>query len=198
MSADANDIAATLRGDGVAFERIMQRHQQKIATHMWQFTRDRGTYEELVADVFVEAYMNLRSYRAEAPLIHWLMALATRVGYRHWKQQTRRRCRREVHLEEDQPPVVVSRASTEHEAADEVHYLLAQLPPRDRLVLTLLYLEGCTVDDAARLAGWSRTMTKVQAHRARKKLERLVASRTESAGSSQTEGDEDEKIARSL
>jgi len=196
MSDDANDIAATLRGDGAAFEQIMHRHQQGIAAHMWRFTRDRGVYEELVAEVFVEAYVSLRSFRSEAPLIHWLMAVATRVGYRHWKQQARRRDRREVQLEEGHLPVVESRTATVHDAADEVHYLLAQLPPRDRLVLTLLYLEGCTVDEAARLAGWSRTMTKVQAHRARKKLERLVASRTRSAGSSQPEGDGDEDIAR--
>lgn len=198
MTADSSDIAATLRGDGAAFERIMQRHQQRIATHMWRFTRDRGIYEELVSDVFVEAYLNLRSYRAEAPLIHWLMALATRVGYRHWKQLARQRGRGEVRLEEDCLPGGESRTAAEHEAADEVHFLLAQLPPRDRLVLTLLYLEGCTVDEAARLAGWSRTMTKVQAHRARKKLENLVQSRRHSTHSASSKGEGHEAVARGL
>ena len=56
------------------------------------------------------------------------------------------------------------------DAAGRVHALLAELPPRDRLVLTLIYLEGCSVSEAAEQAGWSQTMTKVQAHRARKKL----------------------------
>jgi RNA polymerase sigma-70 factor (ECF subfamily) len=174
MTDDTVDIAATLRGDGAAFERIMKRHQQRIGTHMWRFTRDHMVYEELVADVFVAAYLNLRSYRAEAPFVHWLMALATRVGYRHWKAQARTRSRGHVRLEEHRVPGADSGAAGIQEAADEVHFLLAALPPRDRLVLTLIYLEGCTVDEAARLAGWSRTMTKVQAHRARKKLEALV------------------------
>jgi RNA polymerase sigma-70 factor (ECF subfamily) len=57
-----------------------------------------------------------------------------------------------------------------------VHRVLAQLPPRDRLVLTLVYLQGCTIDEAATLAGWTRTMTKVQAHRARGKLKKLLES----------------------
>jgi RNA polymerase sigma-70 factor (ECF subfamily) len=61
------------------------------------------------------------------------------------------------------------------ERAEEVlHRLLAGLPPRDRLVLTLIYLEGASVAQAAELTGWSRTMVKVQAHRARAKLRRLV------------------------
>jgi RNA polymerase sigma-70 factor (ECF subfamily) len=53
--------------------------------------------------------------------------------------------------------------------------LLAQLRPRDRLVLTLRYLEGCDVAETARRTGWTRGMVKVQAVRAKKKLEKLVA-----------------------
>jgi RNA polymerase sigma-70 factor (ECF subfamily) len=51
---------------------------------------------------------------------------------------------------------------------------LEQLPPRDRLVLTLLYLESRSVAEAAELAGWSESMVKVQAHRARQKLRALL------------------------
>jgi RNA polymerase sigma-70 factor (ECF subfamily) len=173
--ADRRDIAATLLGDSDAYARLVARHQPRVAAHMWRFTRDRTVYEELVQDVFVEAYMNLRSYRATAPLEHWIMKIATRVGYRHWKQQARRRDRRELSLADyDAAAPGTGQSAEQHEAAEQVHRLLAQLPPRDRLVLTLLYLEGCTMEEAANLAGWSRTMTKVQAHRARGKLRRML------------------------
>ncbi|MFM8477846.1 MAG: sigma factor-like helix-turn-helix DNA-binding protein [Planctomycetaceae bacterium] len=36
-----------------------------------------------------------------------------------------------------------------------MHLLLARLPPPDRLVLTLIYLDGCTVAEAADRAGWT-------------------------------------------
>jgi RNA polymerase sigma factor (sigma-70 family) len=61
------------------------------------------------------------------------------------------------------------------EAASLVHRLLAQLRPRDRLVLTLRYLEGCDVAETARRMGWTRGMVKIQSQRARKRLENLVA-----------------------
>ena len=54
-----------------------------------------------------------------------------------------------------------------------MHRLLAQLPPRDRLVLTLRYLEECDVAETARRIGWTQTMVKVQTLRARKKLEKI-------------------------
>jgi RNA polymerase sigma-70 factor (ECF subfamily) len=61
--------------------------------------------------------------------------------------------------------------------ADDVAAALEQLPPRDRLVLTLLYLESRSVAEAADLAGWSQTMVKVQAYRARGKLRKLLETR---------------------
>ncbi|MCE9555446.1 MAG: RNA polymerase sigma factor [Planctomycetes bacterium] len=180
-TADRRDIDATLQGDSDAYARLVARYQPRVAAHMWRFTRDRLTYDELVHDVFVEAYLNLQSYRAAAPLEHWLMKIATRVGYRHWKQRARRRDRNEMPLTEYDAAAADTSASQQtaeqHEAAEEVHRVLNLLPPRDRLVLTLVYLEGCTIDQAAELAGWSRTMTKVQAHRARGKLKKLLEDR---------------------
>ena len=52
--------------------------------------------------------------------------------------------------------------------------MLEKLAPRDRLVLTLLYLESRSVAEAADLAGWSESMVKVQAHRARKRFRNLL------------------------
>jgi RNA polymerase sigma-70 factor (ECF subfamily) len=141
---------------------------------MWKFTRDRQVYEELVQDVFVEAYLNLRSYRGAAPLSHWLMKIATRAGYRYWKQRAKKRAQAAMSLADYDVSARDTETVEQQEAAEEVHRLLALLPPRDRLVLTLIYLEGCTIEQAAALAGWTRTMTKVQAHRARMKLRKLL------------------------
>ena len=62
------------------------------------------------------------------------------------------------------------------EAAEAVHVMLARLAPRDRLVLTLLYLEQCSVAEAAGLCGWTQTMVKVQAYRAKETLPETVGS----------------------
>ena len=142
-----------------------------IARRMLRFTRDRQRVEELVHDCFVEAYLSLRSYRGDSPLEHWLSKIATRVGYRHWKTQRRDR-QRMVQLQSVPPRS--SAPATASDASELAGYLLDQLSPRDRLAITLLHLEGRSVPEAAELAGWSQTMMKVQAHRARKKLRALL------------------------
>ncbi len=171
--ADARDIRASLAGDSDAYGRLLGRYQQEIARRMWRFTRDRGELEELVQDVFVEAYLGLRRFRGCSPFLHWLNRIATRVGYRFWKR--RRQARVELPLQDwDELAEADSQPLEAREAAEKLHELLGQLPPRDRLALTLLYLEELPVAEAAERAGWSRTMMKVQAHRARKKLRALL------------------------
>ena len=169
---DANlaDVRAAASGDGEAYGRVIRRYQDSIARRMLRFTRDPRTVEELVHDVFVEAYFSLKTFRGDAPFEHWLQRIATRVGYRHWTQRSRSSSHADVHLYE---PEAASDASA-LDTADEVAVALEKLPPRDRLVLTLLYLESRSVAEAADLAGWSESMVKVQAHRARKKLRALL------------------------
>jgi RNA polymerase sigma-70 factor (ECF subfamily) len=167
---DWADVQASLHGDGDGYARLVRRYQQDIGVYMWRFTRQRGAWEELVHDVFVEAYLGLASYKGRAPLLHWLKRIATRVGYRFWRRRERRR--REGPLTEDATATLVCPDQQEaaRQAGELAHRLLARLSPRDRLVMTLMYLEGCTTAEIAELTGWSQSMVKVQAHRARKRL----------------------------
>jgi len=174
-AADWRDIQAALDGDGDAYSRLVRRYQQPIAASMWRFTRDRGQWEELVQDVFVEAYLALGTYRGLSPLLHWLRRIATRVGYRWWKQRTRRQALTPSLVQDWDRLLADDRGdSSPSEAAQVVHAILDRASVRDRLVLTLLYLEGCTVEETARRTGWSVTMVKVQAFRARKRLAKIL------------------------
>jgi len=174
---DAEDIALTRRGDPDAYRRLIERHQGHVSKILWRFSRDRSVHEELVQDVFVEAYLSLNTFRAKAPFEHWLARIATRVGYRFWKEKARRKEAEPFSLAEwdsieSDEEVIESVAADQ--AAELLHRLLEQLPPRDRLVLMLRYLEGFDVAETARRTGWTRTMVKVQALRAREKLRKLI------------------------
>jgi len=179
MGGDAEDIGNAREGDPDAYQRLVERYQDHVARILWRFSRDRATHEELVQDVFVEAYLSLHTYRGQAPFGHWLARIATRVGFRFWKEKAKARETKAFSLAEwdevadDGDAVAALEAD---QAAELLHRLLEQLPPRDRLVLMLRYLEGCDVAETARRTGWTKTMVKVQALRARAKLKKLVES----------------------
>jgi RNA polymerase sigma-70 factor (ECF subfamily) len=174
---DLEDVRGSRRGDPQAYRRLVERHQKHVARIMWRFSRNTQLHEELVQDVFVEAYLSLNGYRGDSPFAHWLARIATRVGYRYWKRQSRLENNRTFSLE--QWPRVATQAESLRDAGEAgvlVHNLLAALPPRDRLVLTLRYLEGCSVAETAQRTGWTGTLVKVQTLRARKKLKKLLES----------------------
>ena len=174
---DREDLELTRQGDPDAYQRLVEHYQDHVARIVWRFSRDRGVHEELVQDVFVEAYLSLNTYRGKAPLDHWLARIATRVGYRFWKEKARQKETEPFSLAEWDEVAsdndAIDRIEAD-QAADMLHRLLEQLPPRDRLVLTLRYLDGCDVAETSRRTGWTRTMVKVQALRARDKLKKLI------------------------
>jgi RNA polymerase sigma-70 factor (ECF subfamily) len=172
QEADRSDIAASLAGDGEAFRRIVERHQSSIARRMRRFARDAATVEELVQDVFVEAYFSLGGFSGKAPFEHWLNRIATRVGYAFLKKRKKQMklAGNDIELEN----CVAAEPVNPDEAAQILHRVLDQLSPRDRLVVTLMYLENRSVTDTAAMTGWSQTMVKVQAFRARSKLRKLL------------------------
>jgi RNA polymerase sigma-70 factor (ECF subfamily) len=176
-SDDLDDVRLTRRGDPEAYRRLIERHQDHVARMLWRFSRDRRVHEELVQDVFVEAYLSLRGYNGKAPLDHWLARIATRVGYRYWKEKARRKGAEPFDLEKWDEAVSDGHAAAALEPDDAgalLHQVLAQMAPRDRLVLTLRYLEQCDVVETARRTGWTKTMVKVQTLRARNRLRKLV------------------------
>ena len=174
---DLNDVKRTRDGDPDAYRRLIERHQDHVARILWRFSRNRRIHEELVQDVFVEAYLSLSNYAGKAPFEHWLARIATRVGYRYWKERARSRTFEPFDLHEWDEATGDGQASPVPEpdhAAELLHRLLDQIPPRDRLVLTLRYLDQCDVAETARRTGWTRTMVKVQTLRARNKLRKLI------------------------
>lgn len=179
---DQTDLAASLEGDEEAFANLVRRYEHRIFAQMWKFCRDREQCAELVQDVFVEAFYSLRTYRANAPFLHWLSRIATRTGYRFWKQRTK--ASRNVPLSEWDGAEEADDADGAHgaeigaepdgtrgaRAAQVLYRLLERLKPADRLVLTLQYFEDCDTEEIARRTGWPQSVIKMRAFRARRRL----------------------------
>ena len=175
-TADIGDIRLSLGGDSEAYRRLIEKYQQHVSKIMWKFTRDAGSHEELVQDVFVEAYLSLRTYKAKAPLGHWLARIATRVGYRYWKESESKKKTEHFSFEEwDRIAEQNIEESDPSAAAELLHKLLAELGSRDRLVLSLRYIERCSIEETAQRTGWTKSMVKVQSWRARNKLKKMFA-----------------------
>ena len=140
--------------------------------------------EDLAQEVFVKMLTRLDQYEARAgtPFEHWVSRLAVRTCLDALKAEDRRPELRWGDLPEEQAawlefmledasPTPVASASS---ARELIETLLAQLPPNDRLVITLIDLQEKSVREVSEMTGWSVTRVKVRAFRARRKLRKLA------------------------
>ena len=175
-NTDWSDVTASVRGDDEAYGRLVRRYEKPITGLLWRFTRDPAQCEELVQQVFVDAYFSLKTYRGDAPLLHWLRKIATRTGYRFWREKAKGP--QETSLPEfdvlEEIEAVEEDRIDPAEAAAVLHSLLGRLPPDDRLVLTLMYFEDCSTKEIAERVGWTRAKVKTQALRARRKMKEIA------------------------
>lgn len=144
----------------------------------------RTAEEDLAQEVFVKLFARLDQYqpRAGIPFAHWVSRLTVRTCLDALRAERRRPELRwsdlseeqsdwlEYMLEDDLPPPDTAPAS----ARELLDHLLSQLPADDRLVIRLLDLEQKSVREIAGLTGWSVTLVKVRAFRARRKLRKLA------------------------
>lgn len=170
---DERDLASARTGDEAAYARLVRRHQPAVAALLWRFTRDPAELDDLVQTVFVEAYFGLGRYRGAAPLAHWLARIATRAGYRFWKKRSRREAPASL---DGIDPAAATDDADPAAAGRLAHDLLSRLPAPERLVLTLMYLEECSVRQIAERMGWTRPMVKMRAYRARRRLKAIATS----------------------
>src|SRR5438874_1417688 len=179
---DAELIAAVLKGDTASFEPLVARYSPRIFATARRYARRESEVEDIVQEVWTKAYQKLSSFRGEAPFEHWLMRLTVRTCYDFLRGHQRNRETSFTELsapETDWLDRFVANPDDAGENADAARQLVArvleQLSPAARLVITLLEIEDRSVKEIAGLTGWSVTLVKVRAFRARAEMRKLLA-----------------------
>src|SRR5688500_6677468 len=134
--------------------------------------------EDLAQIVFVKVFQNIDQYHGDAPFPHWVSRIAVNTCLNELRSEKARPELRWADLGEEQAEALErvmekSDATPVDEQAatrDLAERLLETLPPRDRLILTLLDLEEHSVAETAKMTGSQEAVIKVRAFRARRKL----------------------------
>lgn len=180
-ASDADLIAAVRSGDTSGFEELVRRYQSRVFASARRYARRESEVEDIVQEVFIKAYRKLDSFRAEAPFEHWLMRLAVRTCYDFLRKHQRNREYNISDITDEENEWMELFATRPSEAKERaaaarklVGRILEQLPPEDRMVIRLLEIEERSVKEIAELTGWSQSLVKVRAFRARGKMRKLL------------------------
>src|ERR1017187_6810508 len=168
--------------------RALFRHLYPLVSRLVRSHLPRRTsQEDLVQTVFMKMFANLDQFSGAVPLEHWVSRIAINTCLNQLAAEKVRPELRWADLSEEQTEALEAVTAGPEEleplqnlaAREIVEKLLEQLAPTDRLVVTLLHLEGHTVAEVRQITGWIVPVIKVRAFRARRKLrkhfEKLMA-----------------------
>ena len=141
----------------------------------------RASEEDLCQVVFIKVLSNIGQYSGKVPIEHWVSRIAINACLNALKAESVRPELRWSDLSVDHAALLEAVASNPDEldpaasaaSRDLVESLLAALNPQDRLLITMLHLEGYSMDDIKQATGWSIATIKVRAFRARRKLKKI-------------------------
>ena len=183
-SADSEIVNQVVSGEVNAFEHLLKRYQ----AHVVRIVKKHIPFdkvEEVAQDVFVRTYQSLPTFKGDDGFKQWLSTITIRTCYDFWRKHYRYREiplsslseKHQVWLEEatsNSSSQSFYERDSQKEAREILDWALDKLSPEDRMVLELVYLEGYSIKEAAKLLGWSTVNVKVRSFRARKKLHKLI------------------------
>lgn len=154
----------------------------KVARIVRSHLPRRTSEEDLTQTVLIKVFRHLDQYQGKVPLEHWVSRIAVNTCLKQIRAEKSRPELRWSDLGESERLALDSAAEPQPGpdpaekmgARELVDRLLAGLKPAERLVVTLLHLEGRSVREIHDLTGWNASVIKVRAFRARQKLKKAL------------------------
>lgn len=179
----ADLVTRTRNGDEAAASALVALLTPLVARIVRSHLPRRTSEEDLVQSVLIKVFTRLDQFRGLVPLEHWVARISVNTCRHEIARESHRPELRHADLSEEQCAVLENLAENEGELSVDhgmasrelVEQMLQQLRPEDRLVVTLLHLEGRSVEEIKAITGWSGPLVKVRAFRARRKMKQHLA-----------------------
>jgi RNA polymerase sigma-70 factor (ECF subfamily) len=177
-----DDIAAWIHSrDQAAARRLIAALYPDVIAIIRRRLPRRVAEEDLAQEVFARFFERLGEYDGRAPVSHWVARIAVNRCIDHLRAEKRRPELRWADLTESQADALTATLAAGDTPAPEATHahelavkLLDLLGPEDRLVVTMLDLEGRSVAEVRKATGWREGAIRIRAFRARRRLRKEI------------------------
>ena len=169
-------IKEILNGKTEQYEYFLNRYGQQVFVLVDRIVSCQEDAEELTQDVFLKAFQQLSSFKAESSFSTWIYRIATNLAI-----SAVRKKRNDVLRLDDSVFANLSDTQVDEALEDEseeqmerLQQAMNQLEADERALITLYYLEEKPLAEVAFILGMTEGNAKVKLHRIRKKLYVLI------------------------
>jgi RNA polymerase sigma-70 factor, ECF subfamily len=165
------------RGDVLAFEELIQRHQALVAGTAARMLGSNSDVEDIAQQVFIRVWKSASRYRPRAKFTTWLLKITRNLVFNELRR-TKRRAQVPIQAEPDAEEITLPDETTpmpdasllENELQQEIEKAIVQLPDTQRMALVLRRYEELSYEEIAEVLGLSVPAVKSVLFRARTEL----------------------------
>ena len=158
---------------------------QHFATDI-RHTNAREDAEDVLQDSFVKIFKHIKSYRQDFSFEGWMRRIVVNTAITHYRRNLKHRHHQDID-EVHATPRDLENVSDLEFTADELELAIAQLPIGYRTVFCMYVIEGFKHQEIADKLGVDVNTSKSQLSRARKYLQRVLATLSARAQSNPSE-----------
>ena len=182
MESETELIIRAQDGDAVAFESLVRTHIDGVYSFVLRYLGNSEEADDATQETFLKAWRSLGRFDARKPLRPWLFAIAKNAA----TDITRKRrgiAFSKLDNEDDSRTFAESVPDTEplpdelfesKESRERVSRGVAELPPRERAIISLRYEQGFSFDEIGKVLKMLPTTVRSVHHRALAKLRTLL------------------------
>ena len=173
---ESHIIKEILDGKTEQYEYFLDRYGQQVFVLVDRIVSCQEDAEELTQDVFLKAFQQLSSFKAESTFSTWIYRIATNMAILAVRKKRNDALRLDDSVFANLSDTQVD-AALEDESEEQMERLqqaMNQLDADERALITLYYLEERPLVEVAFILGMTEGNAKVKLHRIRKKLYVLI------------------------
>ena len=173
LKDDKYYIERVLQGNVSAYSYLVDKHKSLVYTIALRMLKKPEDAEELAQDTFVKAFSSLKDFKFESKFSTWLY----RITYNGAISKLRKK---QIELAEiDSGHLSETEVISSYDAINDlkrneqklyINLAIEQLKEDDSLMITLYYLEECSIEEISEITQLSISNVKVKLHRARKRF----------------------------
>ena len=183
QDSDAPLLARFRDGDSRAFDELVRRYRRSTWQLAMRYLRSEHDADDVAQRAFVRAFEKLSLFRGDASFRTWLYRITVNLALNHLRDHARERPRpiAETALVSDGSEVFEGAGGADaRRRARRLRECVAELPPKQRLVVELRIFEELPFREVAAIAECSEDSAKANFHHALKRLRESMAQPKES------------------
>lgn len=168
MNEDLMYIERVKKGDTSSFQFLVEKYQDLVFSVALKVVRNQDDAQDAAQEGFIKAYQQLYKFEGKSKFSTWLYTIAYRAAVDKLNKRSFLSMTDDYDVTDDSTPASLL---AEEEKSDAIKKAIDRLPSTESLIITLFYINECSVKEIATITGLTETNIKVKMFRAKKTLQ---------------------------